>query len=88
MFDLFGADPRKIDQANQSHAVNFIALALVLFDKGIMTSKEFDDALLKATHIVEEEWARKREEVERDFDEKYPNARKMLSLLIGSQTTK
>jgi hypothetical protein len=78
MFDLFGVDPAKVDEANQQHAINFLALAILLVEKGVITDAEFVEARLRATHCVEQEWAAKRDEARREFAEEYPNLAKFL----------
>lgn len=52
----------KFNEANEAHAANYSAIALLLIDKGIITQEEFDHARLVTTHIAEQEFARKRDE--------------------------
>lgn len=50
----------EINQSNQAHAVNHLTLFLLLIEKGIITNEEAEQARIQATHIVEQEWARKK----------------------------
>jgi hypothetical protein len=61
--DLFGvASAETFNQSNQAHAVNYLTLVQLLIQKRIVSADEIADARIKATHFVEQEWARKREE--------------------------
>jgi hypothetical protein len=83
--DLFGvASAETFNQSNQAHAVNYLTLVQLLIQKRIVSADEIADARIKATHFVEQEWARKREEQEREFDEKHPGLRKLLGQVSGS----
>ncbi len=64
MFNLFsGISAENFNQSNQAHAVNWLALAIVLVEKGILSVDEFEKARVKATHLVEQEFAKKRDAV-------------------------
>ena len=80
---MFGPTASEINQANQAHAVNHITLLSLLLDKGIVTADEVAAAQIKATHIVEQEWARKKEEAAREFDEQFPGLKKICPMLFG-----
>lgn len=54
----------QINQSNQAHAVNYMTLVLALIEKGVISADEIEKARSQATHFVEQEWARKREEHE------------------------
>lgn len=59
MPDIFGnISGDDLDQSNQAHAVNCLAIALALVEKGILTMEELNHARAKATHMVEQEFAR------------------------------
>lgn len=82
--DLFGGvTAEQVNQANQVHVVNYVTLAFLLVDKGVITGDEIEKARVKATHFVEQEFARKREEQEKEFDEKHPGLRKMFGNVLG-----
>lgn len=85
MFDsLFGGvSSEDINRSNQAHAINAIAIMIVMVDKGLVTDEELMAARVKATQYVDQEWARKREESEKEFDEKHPGLRKTLDSLLG-----
>ena len=51
----------------------------MLTKKGLIDDKELEVARQQATHIVEQEWARKKEEAEKEFAEKYPHLKEMLN---------
>ena len=51
----------KCDEANQAHAVNYWAVAMLLMDKGIITSEEYQQYRLKAQSEVEQAFALKRD---------------------------
>lgn len=77
MFDFLGATSEQVNQSNQAHAVNYLALALVLIDKGIMSYDDIRDAVVRATHLVEQEWAMKKEEAIKDLEQEYPGVREL-----------
>ena len=52
-----------INEANQAHAVNFATLMIALMEKGIVSAAELDAARAKATSLVDQEWAKKRDEI-------------------------
>jgi hypothetical protein len=65
-----------INEANQAHAVNFATLMIALMEKGIVSAAELDAARAKATSLVDQEWAKKR-------DEKDPEALEELLKKLG-----
>ena len=87
MFELFGGGvtAEHVNQSNQVHAINHLTIMLVLVEKGLVTAEEVEAARTRATQFVDQEWARKREESEKKFDEQYPNIRKMFGQVLGGQ---
>lgn len=69
------------------HAVNYLTLTLVLVEKGIITADEIEKARVQATHLVEQEWARKREDMEKEFDEAHPGLRQIFGKLLGADSS-
>lgn len=57
-------DPDLFNQANQTHAIAYGALLIVLIDKGVITEDEYDRAVARATHIMVQEFAKKRDETD------------------------
>ena len=84
--DIFGVTASEVNQSNQAHAVNYLTLTLLLIEKGIITDDEIERARTQATHFVEQEWARKKEEAAKDFDEQHPGVRKMFGSVLGDDT--
>jgi len=88
MFDLFGgASATEVNEANQAHTAHNLMLVFVLLEKGIVTEEELESARVRAVQFVEQEWARKREESLKEFDEKHPGVRKMFGALMGTDPT-
>lgn len=86
--DLFGGVTcEQINQANQAHAVNFMTLMLVLVERGIISTDELETAKARAEHLVEQEWARKREEAVKEFDEKHPGLRQLFGKVLGENVS-
>lgn len=56
----------QINEANQAHAVNYATLMIALMEKGIVSASELDAARAKATSLVDQEWAKKRDEKDRE----------------------
>lgn len=80
---LFGITPEQINESNKAHAINYVAILIVLTDKGIISADEFVFAKVRATSIVDQEFAEKRENAEREFDEEHPGARDLLKAITG-----
>jgi hypothetical protein len=53
----------QINEANQAHAVNYATLMIALMEKGIVSASELDAARAKATSLVDQEWAKRRDEI-------------------------
>ena len=56
----------KMNEANQAHAVNYIAIVIALEKKGILTMEEYEEAKFLATSVVEQEFAQKRDEANKE----------------------
>jgi len=56
--------PENLNEANKQHAIAYGALTIALIDKGVITQDEYDRAFAQATVIIDQEFARKRDEVE------------------------
>ncbi len=80
---LGGVTASEVNESNQAHAVNYLTLTLLLIEKEIVTADELERARTQATHFVEQEWARKKEQASAEFDEKHPGVRKMFGSILG-----
>jgi hypothetical protein len=60
------ADP---NEANKTHATAYGALIIALIEKGVITQQEYDRAYIQAQHDVSQEFARKRDEAEKENGE-------------------
>lgn len=58
----------KMNEANQAHAVNYMAIVIALVNKGILTMDEYERAKVQATSLVEQEFAQKRDEANHPTD--------------------
>lgn len=70
---VVGEFKRLIEEANEAsraHATNFATLMIALLQKGIISSEEMDAARVMATSLVDQEFARKRDEQRRETDER------------------
>jgi hypothetical protein len=74
---------KQIDEANQAHAANYLSIALVLVDKGIITAKELEAKRMLALSMVEQEFARRKDEYNQAFLDKYPALYKDLKAFLG-----
>ena len=83
-----GVSAEQLNKTNHAHMVNYLALALVLFEKGIISPDEIEKAKPLATHIVDQELSRQREEQEKEFNEKYPGMRKLFSRVFMADASK
>jgi len=52
----------QFNDANKAHAIAYGALTILLLDKGIITKEDYDRAFAQATVIIDQEFARKRDE--------------------------
>lgn len=55
---------QKFNQANEAHAANYTAITHLLIEKGVITKEEYDATRMFMTQAAEQEWARKRDELE------------------------
>lgn len=79
MFDLFGENlVEHCNQLSKTQAVNYVALALLLIEKGVITEGELLRARARATHQVDQIFAEKQAEADREFSEKYPSFAKLI----------
>ena len=58
---LLGPSASEFNGANQAHATAYGAILILLVDKGIITTKEYDRAYIQAQHALSQEFARKRD---------------------------
>jgi len=70
-------------EINKEHIINFSALTIALGNKGLLTVEDMEKARAEAKQLVDQEWARKKEEAERKFDKEYPGVRVMLETISG-----
>lgn len=86
--DLFGGVTVEcLNQSNQAHAINYLTLAIILIEKGIISEDEIEKTRVQATHLVEQEWARKREDADKEFDEKHPGLRQKFAKVLGTDAS-
>jgi len=69
---MFGPDTKEIKRSMINTASYLTALSLLLIDKGIFTEDEFHKKLAEATHLMDQEVAKREEEVEKEMVEKFP----------------
>lgn len=62
LFNIFGPTREEVRSANEKQAAYSLALATILLEKGIMTNEEFNAAYDKAFQLLDQEWARMRDE--------------------------
>lgn len=80
-----GVSADLVNESNKAHAVNAVAIMDILISKGICTQEDINVALVKATALIDQAWAEKREAAEREFDEKHPGLRDMFKRLWGDK---
>ena len=74
-----------IEQANEAsraHATNFATLMIALLEKGIISSEEMDAARVRATSLVDQEFAIKRDEQRAELDQRLAE---QLSEILGQR---
>ncbi len=86
MFDgLFEEDlAGKLNIVNKAHAENFVTILLLLLEKGVFTQSEYNEMRDKAISEVEQVFAQKQEEVNKEFDKKHPGIRTFLEKILGN----
>ncbi len=60
---------RDLDDANKTHATEYMAVQIALLDKGLLTEKDLNRARIQAQHIVSQEYARKRDAAPKPGDD-------------------
>ena len=60
--DLFGPSFQQLEDSHLHHATNFLALAMLLIEKGVITDEELDRTKTQATHLIDQLAAQKKEE--------------------------
>lgn len=63
-------DAKAFNEANKQHAIAYGALLITLIDKGVITQEEYDRTHAQATAIIDQEFARKRDDAEKDASAK------------------
>lgn len=56
----------QINEANQAHTVNVATLIIALMEKGLVSSDDLEFSRAMATSMVDQEYARRREEKNRE----------------------
>lgn len=82
-----GVTPDQVNESNQVHAINYATLVLALTEKGLLTAEEINAARAKATHFVDEEFAKKRSAAAADFDQRHPGVRELFGKLLGNDSS-
>jgi len=83
MFDvlgLFGPTPDQLQKANEGHYRNFVTLIILLLEKGVFTTEEFERATIKATHITDQVMKKGQEDHKEEFEKKFPGFSKLFGL--------
>ena len=83
--DLLGGGPTHSDlnESNSAHAINYLGLAIALIEKGIITDEEYEHGRIQAIGIVDEEFAKKRDDAQAEFDKENPDVRKTIERILG-----
>lgn len=81
--DLFGVTPSEINEANKAQAIVSASILIALTEKGVITNEELESAMMKATHLVDQLFAEKREKAEKEFDNQHPGARDLFKKITG-----
>ena len=53
---------QQLNEANKNHAIAYGALTIALLQKGVISEQEYDQAVAQATHVVDQEFALKRDQ--------------------------
>lgn len=83
--DIFGPSIQQFQDSHVHHATNYLALALLLIEKGIITDDDLDRARTQATHIIDQVVAQKQEEAQKEFDAEHPGVREMFGKIFGTR---
>ena len=70
----------KVAEAQREQAANFLALALILMEKGIITNEEYRKARVRATSIIDQAAAEKTVQCKKEFAERNPTIQKFMDL--------
>jgi len=66
---------------NQIHLINHYALVIALMSKGIITQKEYQACLAKATHFIDQQWKEKMDERQAENDKKLDKLEEELPII-------
>lgn len=83
MLEMFGPTQRAIQDSHVHHAINYVALVMLLVENGVITEEELDRMRPKATNIVDQLLAKQKAEVEAEFDKEYPGVRDLFKDVMG-----
>ena len=75
MFDLFGGpqiDIEKLNEHLKASAINYTSLLIALDDAGVLSCEQLMAARPAATSMVDQHWAKCRDEQEKEFAAKHP----------------
>lgn len=81
--DLFGPSLQQVRESHIHHATNYIALVLLLVEKGVITDDELGKARTRATHMIDQVVAEQREEAIAEYDKEHPGVRAMMERMLG-----
>ena len=68
-FNVFSPSRDEFKNATEKTSAYCLALATVLLEKGIMTNEEFNVAYSKALQLLDQEWARMRDEKKKEEED-------------------
>ncbi len=68
MLDL----PEQVYDSHIHHAIQYLALVLLLVEKGIITDDELDRSRARATQLVDQIVAQQKEEAKNEFKTQHP----------------
>jgi len=85
MFDLFGPTMEDVQNVRKQQAINYLGLALLLIEKGVITDDELHRATIQATHLIDQGVAKRQEKVNREFDEEHPGVREILGKIFPQE---
>jgi hypothetical protein len=83
--DLFKTYQLDTETSTKHLLVLASSLLYILLEKEIITVEDFRKARARATSEVDQVWARRKEEVDKEFDEKHPGVRKFWNTLFGGE---
>lgn len=65
-----GPSADELNEVNKVHAIAYGGVTIALLKKGVLTQEEYDRGIAEATHIVDQEYAKKRDKAEKESDSK------------------